>query len=100
MSFARACRHASAGVAIWAAHFAFVYALTAWACERGGWIDALPESVGAATLVAAAACIAVAWRGLVPPRRFERRLGAGLAALAFVAIVWEGVGAMMLGPCG
>lgn len=100
MSFARACLHASAGIAIWAAHFTFVYALTAWACERGAWIDALPASVGVATLIAAAACIAVAWRGLVPPWRFERRLGAGLGALALVAIAWEGVGAMMLAPCG
>ncbi|GIK85173.1 MAG: hypothetical protein BroJett026_06540 [Betaproteobacteria bacterium] len=88
----------AAGIVLWAVHFALVYGSTAFACARGA-AAAVPWIIGSATVVAAllaAAIAAVEWR-----RReaFESWLASGLAAVAFFAIVFEGVPVLFLAPC-
>ncbi|MGQ0544621.1 MAG: hypothetical protein ACT4P3_04710 [Betaproteobacteria bacterium] len=86
----------SLGVAVWALHFALVYGFTALACARG-FGAAAPWVVGAATLVAAAAAIAIILAYL--SREFIGWMTASVAALALVAIAWEGLAALFVQPC-
>jgi hypothetical protein len=106
-----------AGLAIWAAHFIIVYALTAIACERG-WVTRsvaglpwVPAMVGIATLVALA-LLAWAFRpALLPPRtvlieggesepRFTRWFAGSCAALSTLAVLFQALPAVMLPGCG
>jgi 1,4-dihydroxy-2-naphthoate octaprenyltransferase len=87
----------SSGVMVWAAHFAVVYGFTALACARGfggasAWV------VGAATLLAASAALAIIANNR--EREFTRWISAAVAAAALVAIVWEGLAPMLVRhPC-
>jgi hypothetical protein len=89
----------SAGIVIWAAHFGVIYGSTALACAR--------EDVSLGTGIAATATLAAAMSAAVfgirewrRRERFESWLGATIAALAFVAIVFEGVTILMVPRCG
>lgn len=105
------------GLAVWAGHFAAIYASNAVACERGlvgerllglPWVVTM---VGGATLVASAALASIllaALPGLPRPLyeagetepRFTRWLAAATTVLAGLAVVFEAVPAMVLPPCG
>lgn len=95
---------------LWALHFGFVYALEGSLCAPQVPGEALvPAAIGIATLLGAGLC---AWLTL-RSAAWLRRSGAAalescaflvnvqrlLAALALVAILWVGAGALMLGPC-
>jgi hypothetical protein len=87
----------SSGVLVWAAHFTVVYGFTALACARG-FGGAAPWVVGVATLVAAAAAVLVLLTHL--SQEFTRWITAALAAAALLAILWEGLPALLLpNPC-
>ncbi len=101
---------------IWAAHFFAVYGLNGLACARG--LDTLrvfgfpfvPFAVVAATALAlllAGAVLMTALLGRGPaaqvredPRRFIRWFTAGAAGVALVAILWNGLPALQVPPCG
>ena len=87
----------SSGVIVWAVHFAVVYGFTALACARG-FGGAAPWLVGVATLVAAAAAVLVLLAHL--SQEFTRWITAALAAAALLAILWEGLSALLVpNPC-
>jgi hypothetical protein len=86
----------SAGIGLWAVHFGVLYGSTALACARG--YASLGAQVGAwATLVAAGLAAAIVLREWPRRERFESWLAVTIAALAFLAIVFEGV-ALLLAP--
>jgi hypothetical protein len=108
----------SAGMLIWAAHFTAVYVFNALACARH-FADAtvsgfaiVPATVTAATVFALGATgwvlfQALAWRGPVvgesaedPTAGFIRYTTIVVALLSVVAIVWNGVPAFIVPPCG
>ncbi len=87
----------SAGVIVWALHFAVIYGFTALACARG-FGAAAPWVVGLATLVAAAAA------GLLiltnSESEFTRWMTTAVAGAALIAILWEGMTAFLVPhPC-
>ena len=84
------------GVMVWAAHFALVYGFTALACARG-FASAAPWVVGAATLVAALAALAIIATNA--SSEFTRWMTAAIASLALVAVVWEGIPAFIVPTC-
>lgn len=86
----------SSGVIVWALHFAAVYGFTALACARG-FGAAAPWAVGVATALAAALAIALIARNL--DGEFTRWMTAAIAATALLAILWEGLPALMVTPC-
>jgi hypothetical protein len=86
----------SLGVILWALHFTVIYGFTALACARGfgasaSWV------VGVATVVAAAAALALIVTHL--STEFTHWMTAAVAALALVAIIWEGLPALMVPAC-
>ncbi len=86
----------SLGVLVWALHFTAVYGFTAIACARGFGASA-PWVVGAATVVAAAVAIGIIVTHL--SSEFTRWMTAAVAGCALVAIVWEGIPALMVPTC-
>lgn len=89
----------ASGVVVWALHFTAAYGYTGLACARG-MAASVPWVVGIATAVGAAAAGALVARGLRHRGDFEAGIGAGLAAFALLAILWEGVSIFMVPPCG
>ena len=98
MSVTRTAFLVFAGPLAWAAHFATIYGFTGVACARG-LAGAVPWAIAAATLVAGAACGFVILHSLRRREHFEHGLGAGLAAAALLAIVWEALPVLMVRPC-
>ncbi len=105
------------GLAIWALHFTAIYATNALACERGLTgvrllgLPFVPAAVTALTLVALLGLLLVmrsALAGLGPPLgeggetepRFTRWFALATAALAGVAVVFQGIPALVVPPCG
>jgi len=86
----------SSGMVVWALHFTLIYGFTALACARG-FGTAAPWVVGAATLVAAALAVALVLTNLY--REFTRWMTAAVAAAALLAILWEGLPAVMVQAC-
>jgi membrane associated rhomboid family serine protease len=86
------------GIVVWAAHFTLLYGFAALACARG-FAQALPWVAGAAGALAAALAAAIVVVNLRRDDRFEAWLGASVAALALLAIVWETLPVFMLGAC-
>ena len=86
----------SLGVVVWALHFAAIYGFTALACARGFGAAAPWVALGA-TVVAAAAAIAIIATHL--SSEFTRWMTASVAALALLAIVWEGLSPLWAPPC-
>lgn len=109
--------HMLAGLLIWAAHLGLVYGVTALACARGFadmavlGIGVVPLAIGCATLAALLATAFVlrqAMRDLGEPhtlsesretRRFIDFTTATVAGLALVAIVWNGLPALVIPAC-
>lgn len=88
----------SSGVVVWALHFGTLYGLTALACARG-WQPLLVPSIAVATAIAALATISIIAAGLRRRAQFESWMGAGIAALALVAIVWDAMPVLVVPPC-
>lgn len=99
----------SAGVIIWAAHFAVIYGYTGLACARRYettgpvWLGGVPWVIGLATVIAAAACLYF----MTPLARTSRRaldftpwMSAWVCALALAAIVLEGMTIFWVPLCG
>jgi hypothetical protein len=86
----------SAGVLVWALHFAAVYGFTGLACARGFGASA-PWFVAAATALAAAIAAMLVVRNV--SSEFTRWMTAALAAAALIAIVWEGLAALLVPTC-
>lgn len=88
----------SAGIAVWAAHFALLYGFTSFACARGP-IAAIPWVAGAATFVALAAVAAIVVRSFPARARFAPWMTAAIAGLAAIAIVFEALAVAMVPAC-
>ena len=107
-----------AGMLIWAAHFTGVYVFNALACARqfadttvsGFGIVPITVLVSTALALAATGWVlfqALAWRGPAggesrddPTVGFLRYTTVTIALLSLVAIVWNGVPALFVPPCG
>lgn len=98
MSFARTALRLSAGPIAWALHFAAIYGFTGVACARG-LPGAVPWAIGAATLAAGAACVAIVVAGMRRREEFESWLSAALAGSALLAIAWEALTALLVRAC-
>lgn len=98
MGFAVESLRISAGILVWAVHFAAVYGIAALGCARG-WAHAVPASIGAVTLVAAVAAAALVVAGWRRRARFEHWLSASIAAFALLAIVLEAIPAWLVPTC-
>jgi hypothetical protein len=98
MAFARTTLRLAFPLLVWGSHFAVVYGFTALACARTS-PQAVPWTIGVATLVAGAALIATIAREW--PRRadFEAWLTLALAAISLVAVAWEALPVLMVPPC-
>jgi len=95
---------------LWALHFAFLYLLEGFLCEAPvAGAEAVPAVIIIATLIGATLCAASFFAGDAWLRRvgalqleshaFLRITQRLLAGLSFVAVMWSGAGALMLGPC-
>jgi hypothetical protein len=104
----------TSGLVFWAAQFTIIYGITAVACARGWWeipllgLDLVRVSVAAATLLALAATAVVLWRASrargrgpdeEPSERFVKSVTIWVCALALVAIVYNGLPALILPAC-
>lgn len=104
-----------AGLIIWAAHFGFVYGFNALACTFGFagsqllGVGVVVLAVGLATLLAFGADILVLFRAVAglramdlakDSRRFMRYVAGSLAALSAVAVLWQGLPALIVPACG
>jgi hypothetical protein len=97
----------SAGVIVWAAHFATIYGYTGLACARqfhdagAVWLAGVPWVIGVATLIAVAIML---WL-MAPLVRRERTgdfvvwMSGAIAGLALIGIVYEAVPVFMLPVC-
>ncbi len=106
-----------AGLLIWSAHFALIYAFNALACARGfdgstlfGW-SVVPLGIAFATAAALAATFwvlvqAVRWQAPLSGERadassaFIRYATIAVGLLSLVAVAWNGLPALMIPPCG
>ena len=96
----------SSGVIIWALHFLAIYGFVALVCARElagvRWlgIGVAPLAIGVATLIAAAALIAMIVSAM---RRgassFTEWMTAALATLGLIAVVWESLAVLMVPTC-
>jgi hypothetical protein len=87
----------SAGVIVWALHFALVYGFTGLACARGLGA-AVPWVVAAVTALAAALAVLLVLKNL--HAEFIQWMTAAVAAAALVAILWEGLAGLLVPTCG
>jgi hypothetical protein len=109
---------AVAGMLAWALHFTVAYGVTALACARGLADRTVLGLPLVTALVAGATALALAATAVVAARaarrlqgglsgeageddpRFTAWLGAAVALLAALAILWQTVPALVLRPCG
>lgn len=106
-----------AGLLIWAAHFAVIYAFNALACARGFaasmlfGLSVVPLGIAFATVVALAATLwvlvqAARWQAPISGERadassaFIRYTAIAVGLLSLVAIAWNGLPALIVPPCG
>src|SRR5687768_13492510 len=105
------------GLLVWAVHFAVIYGFTAVACAKGFAMTnvlgfgIIPFVIGAGTLLALVTTGAVligAISGPIPPRsprfdeateQFLRYTAAVIAVLSLVAIAWNALPVLVVGPC-
>jgi hypothetical protein len=97
--FLNATLRLSAGVIIWALHFAAVYGFTALACARG-WHGAVLPFILTASLLAASAVGEVIVAGLRRRTEFEGWMSAAVGGFALVAIVYEAIPVLIVPVCG
>jgi hypothetical protein len=95
--FFRTALRMCAGIIVWAVHFAVIYGYAALACALGlgevRWPGAtVSVVVVAATVIALGATLAVVVLAMrAKTSAFEDWMTAGIAAIAAVAILWEGL---------
>jgi hypothetical protein len=103
----------SAGLIVWAAHFAALYAVNAVACARGfadariAGLEAPAFGAALATVAALAALGAVTVAGAraggpdAPPRTraFRRWTTVAVAGLALLGVLWGALPALLTPPC-
>jgi hypothetical protein len=117
-AFARPLLFPVAGLLVWAAHFAAIYAINALACARGlaggtlAGLPAVPAAVTIATLVALAALVAIAWaawirRGPAPPSevtpatvRFIHLMAQSVVGVSLLGVVLDALPAYIVPACG
>jgi hypothetical protein len=99
MSFPATALRISAGVIIWALHFAAIYGVTGLACARG-WKDLVSPAIAAATAAAVVAALVVIVAGWRRRGEFEPWLSASLAGFALVAILYEALAVLLVPLCG
>ncbi|MBU8537173.1 hypothetical protein [Falsiroseomonas tokyonensis] len=105
------------GLALWALHFTLIYAINAFACERGyegarllglPWV---PMMIGLATLVVAVPLLLIlrgATRGLGGPvteggqaePRFTSWFAAAVAGYSLLAVLFQAAPSLVLPACG
>lgn len=98
MSFPLTAFRISAGVIVWAVHFAGIYGITALACARG-WNALVAPAIGAATAAAVIVVLAVIVAGWRRREEFESWLSATLGAFALVAILYEAIPVLIVPIC-
>jgi hypothetical protein len=98
MSDLRTSLRIASGVIVWAAHFAVIYGATGLACARDA-AERVPWTVAAATLVAGAIAASIFVREWRLRASFNSWLAATIAAIALLAIVWEGITVLIVPPC-
>jgi hypothetical protein len=103
----------TSGFVFWAAQFTIIYGITGVACARGWYrfsllgLDVVRGSIAAATLMALAATAVVFWRAFVrgrsahdePSERFVETVTLSVCGLSLVAIVYNGLPALILPAC-
>jgi hypothetical protein len=106
-SFARTALRMSAGVIVWAVHFAVIYGYTGLACARrfhdtgAIWTGAVPWVIGIATAIAAALMVVLilpALRARESPD-FVQWMSAAIAGLGLIGILYEALPVFMLPVC-
>lgn len=96
--FAATAARISAGVVVWALHFALLYGVTSVACSRGAAAAAGPV-IAVATAVAVALLlpiIVLAWRRRA---EFEAGLGAALGGFALIGVLWNALPLLFVPAC-
>lgn len=88
----------SSGILVWGAHFTVLYGFTALACARG-FPGMIPWVAGAATVAAFAAAAFILAISFPHRARFVPWLTGAVAALAAIAIAFEGVALAMVPAC-
>jgi hypothetical protein len=117
-AFVRLLLFPVAGLLVWAAHFAAIYAINALACARGlargtlAGLPAVPAAVTVMTLVAVAALAAIAWaawirHGPAPPSqvtpttvRFIHLMAQSVVGLSLLGVLLDALPAYIVPPCG
>jgi hypothetical protein len=106
-SFTLTSLRVSAGVIIWAVHFAVIYGYTGLACARRleatgeTWVALVPWVVGIATVggvLLALAFVAPAVRA--SRRAFVEWMSGWVAAFAVLAMILEGIAILWVPLCG
>jgi hypothetical protein len=88
----------SSGAIVWGAHFAAIYGMTALACARG-FPGLVLWAIGIATLIAAGLLFFLIWISFKDIGAFVNWLGAAVAGLALLAIVWEAAAVLLVPAC-
>lgn len=89
----------SSAIIVWAVHFTAIYGFTGLACARG-FASAVPWVIGAATLLAATAVLAIIAHGYRRRAAFEAWMSATLGGFALLAIAWEAIPVLVVPACG
>ena len=97
----------SAGIIIWAVHFAIIYGYTGLACARRFdafgeiWIAAVPWVVGISTALGVLlAVVFVAPAVRATRRAFVEWMSGWVAAFAVLAMILEGIAILWVPVCG
>lgn len=96
--FASTVLRMASGAIVWALHFAALYGGAALACARGE-SRLLPVLVVGSTVAGVALCVVIVMRAYPARREFSQWMTAGVAAIAALAMVWEGLAALLAPAC-
>jgi hypothetical protein len=88
----------ASGAVVWAAHFTILYGITALACARAA-AGVAPWGIALATAVGVAVASAIALRAYPRRDEFVHWITAAVAAIAVVAMLWEGVAGLVSRSC-
>ena len=83
---------------IWAAYFLIVYASESIVCSRSGVALYYLTMALAATIVSAILIVLV-YRHLTAQAEFLSRIGAGLALMGLVAVIWAALALAIIPAC-